>query len=61
MEIQYIEIMSYKQKNCVNIIRILAAFQVFYGHATAYLSLNMPEPLGYIMNIIPGVPTFFAD
>ena len=48
-----------RHDNCINLIRIIAAFQVFYGHATAHLSLNMPTAIGYILSIIPGVPTFF--
>ena len=48
-----------RHDSCINLIRIIAAFQVFYGHATAHLSLNMPTAIGYILSNIPGVPTFF--
>lgn len=46
------------RKNCINTIRILAAAQVFLGHAVAHLNVNISY---YIINsiaVIQGGPVF---
>ena len=49
-----------KYDNSFNFIRLLAAFQVFCGHAFAHLNVAMPIELQFVMRIFPGVPIFFG-
>lgn len=46
--------------DCLNTIRLLAAFEVVYGHAVAHLHLTMPQWLSYIIGFFNGVPIFFT-
>lgn len=50
---------SMKEKNCLNLIRILAAIQVFLGHASEHLNISLPGLLMKPFSIIQGVPVFF--
>ncbi len=50
--------LSFKN-NSLNIIRLLAALQVFYGHAINHLELESPYILGVISPLLIGVPIFF--
>ncbi|MBR2466136.1 MAG: acyltransferase [Clostridia bacterium] len=52
-----------KKRNCLNLIRLLAAIQVFFGHAIPAFSLSLPLPLRAIFSflcIFEGVPVFFC-
>lgn len=48
-----------KDKNCLNLIRLLAAIQVFLGHASGHLKTSLPDLLVKPFSIIQGVPVFF--
>lgn len=47
------------RNNSLNFIRLLAAFQVFSGHADTHLNLNLPDSVLNIFNTLQGVPIFF--
>lgn len=47
-----------KSLDCLNTIRLLAAFEVVYGHAVAHLQLEMPQWLSYVIGFFNGVPIF---
>nr|WP_130789695.1 acyltransferase [Lachnoclostridium pacaense] len=47
------------QKNSLNLLRLLAAIQVFYGHAVVHMNLSGTSVAGIIMSIFQGVPIFF--
>lgn len=47
-------------KDCLNTIRLLAAIQVLYGHATAHLNIPYMPILGDFINFFKGVPIFFT-
>lgn len=47
-------------QNALNTIRLLAAFNVIYGHTVAHLDLSMPMWLGKFVSLFCGVPIFFA-
>lgn len=49
-----------KDKNCLNLIRLLAAFQVMYGHVRMHLSISTYPIIDTIVNFFNGVPVFFA-
>lgn len=49
-----------KSKDCLNTIRLLAAFEVVYGHTIAHLNLNLPEWVSFIISFFDGVPIFFT-
>lgn len=53
-----VNISSFRE-NSLNTIRLLAAFQVFYGHAVAHLELPGNEVVSEILNLFQGVPIFF--
>lgn len=44
--------------NCLNLIRILAAFQVIYGHLVEHLELHTSEIVSYLIVYFRGVPIF---
>lgn len=46
--------------NCISLIKLLAAFQVIYGHVTNHLSLKEPWLLHQVMFYYNGVPIFFV-
>ncbi len=48
-----------KKKNCFNFIRILAAIQVFLGHASAHLEVELPHIVYKGWRCFNGVPIFF--
>lgn len=60
-----------RRDNCLNVIRLIAAFQVMFGHAYAHLqvehisigignsSFDIMPALHWIAQSIPGVPIFF--
>lgn len=52
--------MEKKNKDCLNTIRLLAAFEVLYFHTLAHLSIEMPQILNSIVSFFYGVPVFFA-
>ncbi len=45
--------------DCLNLIRFMAAFQVFWGHASEHLELPVPENIFRIVSTLQGVPVFF--
>lgn len=47
------------KSNCLNLLRILAALQVFLGHASVHLNSELPQLLTKPLAIIQGVPVFF--
>lgn len=51
---------EFKQnKNCLNLIRIIAALNVFYGHAMTHLNVKIPTVISKVIGIFQGVPIFF--
>ena len=48
------------QKNCINLIRIIAAFTVMYGHAVTHLNIHIPNNINKLVMFVYGVPTFFG-
>lgn len=53
------ESIDYK-KNCINIIRLLAAYQVIYGHAVYYLKIDIDYRISWFIDLFHGVPIFFT-
>ena len=51
---------SIKMPNCLNLIRLLAAFKVMYGHFRVHLDVALPSLLTQIIEFISGVPVFFV-
>ena len=47
-------------KDCLNLIRLLAAFQVLYGHTLAHMNIDVSPVLGEFINFFSGVPIFFT-
>jgi len=45
--------------DCLNLIRLIAAFQVFGGHAVEHLDIAVSENILRMMYILQGVPIFF--
>ena len=50
---------SCRKPDCLNTIRLIAALQVLYVHATIHLHLSMPEPVTAVIGFFKGVPIFF--
>jgi len=49
-----------KSANSINLIRLLAALQVFFGHANVHLKTSfLPGVFLQFLNILNGVPVFF--
>ena len=51
------------RKNCFDLIRLLAACQVVFGHSVAHLQLPLSGTMDFIGNVsncFPGVPIFFV-
>ena len=46
--------------NCFNLIRLVAALQVAFGHMIVHLDLGIPTPIVNIFSFFRGVPIFFA-
>ena len=46
--------------NSLNLIRLIAAMQVMYGHITAHLHIDMPEWISETISFFYGVPIFFG-
>ena len=46
-------------KNCLRLIRLFAALQVFIGHSSAHLHIELPLFFKNLFSIIQGVPVFF--
>lgn len=49
-----------KKDNCLNTIRLIAALQVLYGHATYHLHISGIPLFGEILLFFEGVPIFFT-
>lgn len=49
-----------RQANCFNLVRLLAAIQVFVGHARVHLDVEFPAFLLNIIKGFGGVPIFFG-
>ena len=47
-------------KDCLNLIRLLAAFQVLYGPTLAHMNIDAIPILGAFINFFSGVPIFFT-
>ena len=47
-------------KDCLNLIRLLAAFQVLYGHTLVHMNIDGIPILGEFINFFSGVPIFFT-
>ena len=52
------EALSYRS-NSIDLIRLVAASQVLLGHGMKYLPGAQIDWLGYIIDVLPGVPLFF--
>lgn len=48
-----------KNKDCLNTVRLLGAFQVFYYHTITHLHISMPTGITKSVLFILGVPIFF--
>lgn len=48
-----------RKKNCFNLIRLLAAIEVFIGHASEHFEIPLPPMLYEIWYAFRGVPIFF--
>ena len=48
-----------KNKDCLNTIRLLGAFQVFYYHTITHMHISMPDSVTKSILFIMGVPVFF--
>ncbi len=46
--------------NCLNFIRIVAAFQVMLGHMIEHLELPINNNILYLTYFLRGVPIFFV-
>ncbi|MBQ7817719.1 MAG: acyltransferase [Oscillospiraceae bacterium] len=51
--------MSNRNNNCFNFIRLVAAVQVFLGHALRHLQVDVPVSIRPLVFLIRGVPVFF--
>lgn len=49
-----------RSNNCLNLIRLLAALQVVFGHSVEHLKLPFPTVLVQALAFFRGVPVFFA-
>lgn len=48
-------------KNSISFIKLLASVQVFLGHATVHMGVELfPETLNRLFNVLQGVPVFFV-
>jgi peptidoglycan/LPS O-acetylase OafA/YrhL len=45
--------------NCLNTIKILAAFSVMFFHMKEHLDVAAPSFLSIVFGLFPGVPVFF--
>jgi len=52
--------MQASRHNCLNLIRLLTAFQVMFGHILLHLDVNVPEGVSIIVWMFRGVPIFFG-
>lgn len=50
---------SNRKDNSLNFIRLLAAFNVFYGHCTDHLEISTVPVVNSIISCFQGVPIFF--
>jgi len=48
-----------RKKNCLTLIKLIAAFQVMIGHIREHLELPFPKWLGRVLGFYDGVPVFF--
>lgn len=48
-----------KRQNCFNLIRLIAALQVFLGHSVTHLKLYASPSLNTLISLLSGVPIFF--
>ena len=51
--------MDYKS-NSLNIFRLIAAFQVMYGHFVYFFNVNIPDIISKAIGVYQGVPVFFG-
>lgn len=51
--------MTYSRRNNFDLIRLLAACQVIFNHASYWLHLPVNHDLTYIIELFPGVAVFF--
>lgn len=49
-----------KRNNALYLVRLLATFEVMYGHAVAHLDLSMPREISTVIHFFYGVPIFFT-
>ncbi len=49
-----------RHTNSISLIKLLAAFQVMFGHIKAHLLLSVPAPVNAIIGYFKGVPIFFV-
>lgn len=48
------------RNNCLNLIRLLTAFQVMFGHILMHLKVDVPDAVSIIIWMFRGVPIFFG-
>jgi len=56
----HFETTNKQHNNCLNLIRLLAAVQVMYGHYLVHLNVEMPGWITLFLSLFPGVPIFFT-
>lgn len=47
------------KNNSLNTLKLIAAFQVVYGHAMVHLSYSFPKAIAQLLGVFMGVPIFF--
>ena len=60
-EVDRMEIMqNLKKDNCLSLIRIIAALQVFFGHMLEHLQLPIDSTIAHATYFFRGVPIFLS-
>lgn len=58
--LKYSSLCNVGGRDCLNLIRLVAAIQVMYQHTLAHLYINDIPVLGGFINFFHGVPIFFT-
>lgn len=49
-----------RRKNCLSLIKLLAAIQVFLGHAVPSFNIEISKSVSFLISVLEGVPIFFC-